>query len=204
MGKREETQQRIIAAAVKIIAEKGYSAAKTQEIAQMAGTSEATVFKYFKSKNGILEMIVNHAVKTFGQEIALNPIAKILEIYRDAPFEEVLDHVIEDRLKMLDKQTALLTIMLKEMQYHPEIKKKIVDEIYLPISQLFSSFYEHQVTIGNVRHVDSTAQLFQTLTTIFVAPIARRLIINQEVVSSELEREYSAIKEIILRGVRVL
>ena len=78
MGKRDETQQRIIGSAIKIIAEKGYSAAKTQEIAHMAGTSEATVFKYFKSKSGILEMIINHAIKLLGKEIALNPIAKIL------------------------------------------------------------------------------------------------------------------------------
>jgi hypothetical protein len=146
-------------------------------------------------------VIINHAIQLLGREIALKPIEKILEDYKHAPFDEVLDLIIKDRLSMLEKQQALLTIILKEIQYHTAIETRIMAHIYCPARQLFSDFYKHQVTIGNVRHFDSTEQLFQTLTTILIAPIARRLIVNQVLVPSELEAELSAIKDIILRGV---
>ena len=44
------TKENIFNAAVKVFAQKGYSAATTSEIAREANTAEGTIFRYYKTK----------------------------------------------------------------------------------------------------------------------------------------------------------
>lgn len=46
MKKSELTKQKIYEKAIEVVADKGYSAASTKEIAHKAGVSEATLYKY--------------------------------------------------------------------------------------------------------------------------------------------------------------
>src|SRR5690242_20890282 len=47
-------RQRILDAAVKIFAEKGFYNAKVSEIARVAGVADGTIYLYFKSKDDLL------------------------------------------------------------------------------------------------------------------------------------------------------
>lgn len=50
----EESRDRILAAAIKIFAEKGYNGARIDQIAGEAGVNKALIYYYFKSKEAIL------------------------------------------------------------------------------------------------------------------------------------------------------
>ncbi|MGQ9654861.1 MAG: TetR/AcrR family transcriptional regulator, partial [Thermodesulfobacteriota bacterium] len=56
MGRSREAgkHQRILHAAVKIFAEKGFYKAKISEIAREAGVADGTIYLYFKNKDDIL------------------------------------------------------------------------------------------------------------------------------------------------------
>src|SRR5690242_17037548 len=60
-----EKQRRVIRAAVEVFAEKGFSAATTQEIAKRAKVAEGTLFKFYKSKKDMLLTIGIPVVKRF-------------------------------------------------------------------------------------------------------------------------------------------
>src|SRR5437667_6793093 len=47
-------RERILEAAVKIFAEKGFYNAKVSEIARVAGVADGTIYLYFKSKDDLL------------------------------------------------------------------------------------------------------------------------------------------------------
>jgi AcrR family transcriptional regulator len=54
-SKLSEKEKLILKAACETFSEKGYNATSTKEIAKMAGVSEGTIFRYFKTKNHILK-----------------------------------------------------------------------------------------------------------------------------------------------------
>lgn len=53
--KKESTDEKLMLAAIDLIAEKGYHGASTMEIATAAGLSEKTLFRRFGSKQNLLE-----------------------------------------------------------------------------------------------------------------------------------------------------
>ncbi|MFB5664057.1 TetR/AcrR family transcriptional regulator [Alteribacillus sp. HJP-4] len=55
VNKKQDTSERIMAAAIDLMAERGYNGVSTEEIATKAGFSEKTLFRHFKSKQNLLE-----------------------------------------------------------------------------------------------------------------------------------------------------
>ncbi len=62
------THQRILQAAKKLFAARGYEHASTSAIARQAGTSESQLMKHFGSKAGLLEAIFNEGWGQIGEE----------------------------------------------------------------------------------------------------------------------------------------
>lgn len=51
-------QQSVLKASLQLFSEKGFDRTSTKEIAQLAGVSEGTVYKQFKTKEGILQALL--------------------------------------------------------------------------------------------------------------------------------------------------
>ncbi|QGH37110.1 TetR family transcriptional regulator [Gracilibacillus salitolerans] len=54
-NKKQDTADKIMTAAIDLMAERGYNGVTTEEIATKAGFSEKTLFRHFKSKQNLLE-----------------------------------------------------------------------------------------------------------------------------------------------------
>jgi hypothetical protein len=111
----DETKDKIIKAAFKLIAQKGYSSMTTKEIANLANVNEVTLFRKFESKKGI--------IITALKEINLFP-----ELNEDI-FSKCL-WSLEDDLSMfskiffshVNKEYAKIIIGLQDPQIFPDIK----------------------------------------------------------------------------------
>jgi AcrR family transcriptional regulator len=82
-----EKQERILEAALQLFAENGYNAVSTSKVARMAGVSEGLVFRHFKSKEGLL-----NAVMEMGKKKIITLFTKISD--KDEP-EAILRGIIE-------------------------------------------------------------------------------------------------------------
>ena len=51
-------KKKTLEAAIKLFAKQGYNGTSTLQIAKVAGVSQATVFKYFKTKEDLLYSII--------------------------------------------------------------------------------------------------------------------------------------------------
>jgi AcrR family transcriptional regulator len=58
-NQKMDTSDKIMLAAIDLMAERGYNGVTTQEIAEKAGFSEKTLFRHFKSKQNLLESAFN-------------------------------------------------------------------------------------------------------------------------------------------------
>ncbi|OBX09086.1 hypothetical protein QV08_01595 [Gallibacterium salpingitidis] len=114
------TKQKLMEAIVDLVAEKGFRAVTTLEIAQRAGVGEKTLFRNFSNKLSLLEEACN-------------------QVYYAAEFKVIIENELVYDLKkdlmliftqyhlIANKNRKILMIALKEEDQLPELRKKILE-----------------------------------------------------------------------------
>ncbi|MFT6632493.1 MAG: AcrR family transcriptional regulator [Bacteriovoracaceae bacterium] len=63
-NKGQKSRDRIIEVAIKLLSEKGYANTSAQEIADICGISQTTIFYHFKNKKILFSEILNYVIQT--------------------------------------------------------------------------------------------------------------------------------------------
>ncbi len=117
-------QERILRAAIEVIAERGFKAASTSEIARRAEVAEGTIFRHFKTK----QLLFNHIVEPFLEHV-IAPMAlrnfQTLMTSEYPSFAEFLRTVLRDRLELVRRELPILRILLQELPLRPELRPLI-------------------------------------------------------------------------------
>ena len=120
-----ETQQRILAAALELFAEKGYAATSTAAIAKLAGVAEKTIFANFETKDRLFGQILNPTALELLLPGALGGVRETLE----APWTSLpqfLDRFMRNRLEFVRRQPAKLKLIAQAIVLHPELSGLLV------------------------------------------------------------------------------
>jgi len=137
---REFTRKRIIDVTVETIIEKGFDGMRTKEIAEKSGVSEATVFKYFKSKDELMKIIVTDMIEKFTTEskVLIGKIIKDFSVKNHKlSYRELLKKIIIERLSFFMKENKLINILVREMLINNDLKKLFIDNIYNNLTGIF-------------------------------------------------------------------
>lgn len=114
-------KKKIMQAAVDLISTKSYNGTSTLQIAEHAGLSQATLFKYFKTKEDLLTAILHPVVPgLFGRFFE-----KLLALETT---EEKVHYLVRNRMAYLKKNRALMKIILQEIFSNKKLRK---EQIYL-------------------------------------------------------------------------
>lgn len=109
-----DTEHRILAAAERLFAERGYAAARTAEIARAAGVTERTLFKHFPEKGRLLERVAGEAMAA----VAAPPPAD------DVAFETWFEKLLRDRLAAAQAHPYALRLVLVELLTSAPARKR--------------------------------------------------------------------------------
>ena len=107
IGSFSTSRERLRDAAKHLIAQKGFEATTTAEIARLAGTSESQLIKHFGDKQGILRALLEYAWEQ------INPAVRLSTAKIDSPAEKLLT-MLNIVLSFLEGDDALQTIILLE------------------------------------------------------------------------------------------
>ena len=110
----ETTEEKIIEATFKILQKEGVKKATTKKIAAEAGVNEITIFRKFKTKKNLIEIVKEHYMKIFIDKIEnIFDFSEDEEIdnYLTSNFNELLNLTDEDSLD-LDAHTNIITYFL--------------------------------------------------------------------------------------------
>ncbi|MBD3412947.1 MAG: TetR family transcriptional regulator [Candidatus Aminicenantes bacterium] len=120
----QKTREKILKAATKLFAEKGFDGARVDEIAQKAKVNKALIYYYFKSKEEILDEITKQFLeeslrrkhqlltRTEGmdkKELIQSSAERIFDLYKGN--EDVLRIIITEELKSEKKQWPLFQVL---------------------------------------------------------------------------------------------
>jgi len=142
--KSDEKYQRIIAAAVKIFAQKGFFKARVSEIAKEAGIADGTVYIYFKHKDDILISLFEEKM----QEV-LNNMKKQIDLETD-PLKKIEKFALV-HLNLIEDHKEIAEIIQVELRQSSKFMKNYHNTKFLEYLNLISNIIQEGKDKGVIR-----------------------------------------------------
>lgn len=101
--------ERILAAAARLFAERGFECTSVQAVAAAAGTCKSNVFHHFASKQGLFAAVLEQASRDFRAELQAQSGA-------GGSLRERLLAFLAGHLRLLERHAAVARLLLKEIR----------------------------------------------------------------------------------------
>lgn len=151
MKKSDKTKQRILHASTRLFALQGYSNTSTKDIANMAEVSEATLFKYFKSKDGLFKAILMSLIDEL-KKISIADIGSlVMATYTDRTLYHILSTIVHNRIKFLDQHDSTIKAIIQEVLINNELKEQVQLQVWPEISKTLSNLFNKAILDGEIK-----------------------------------------------------
>jgi AcrR family transcriptional regulator len=164
----DETRARLLDAAAKIFAAKGYSGATTRAIATAAGVNEVTLFRHFGSKKTLYEEMVRRNSAVPGLQSALQ------EQMTGDYTQDLRLICIQFLTLMLERRQEILSSLF-EAENRPEMRP-LIASIPDRQRQLLGGYIRSHFERGDVRAVDPEMAAQSLLGTFLAYSISQSLL----------------------------
>ncbi|WP_334351463.1 TetR/AcrR family transcriptional regulator [Companilactobacillus sp. HBUAS56257] len=129
MKQMPKGKQKVIKAAMSLFSQYGYHATSTAMISKESQMSQATIFKYFKSKEELLQVIIKpmieHILPTYGQDF-------VEEIKNNGgDLEELIRFMAYDRFYFLKQNKDAALILVAQTLIDDSIRNMLLEKIEL-------------------------------------------------------------------------
>lgn len=143
----EDRPREICAAALEVFAEKGFAAAKLDEIARRAGVSKGTLYLYFEDKEGLFRAVVRDTIAP-----NLATIRQTIE-GSDLPFADVIRLLLPRFAEIATRVPvgAVAKMVIGESRNFPELAKVYYDLVVSQAIGAISALVEKAQARGEVR-----------------------------------------------------
>jgi AcrR family transcriptional regulator len=152
----EERPREICAAALEVFAEKGFAAAKLDEIARRAGVSKGTLYLYFTTKDELFRAVVRDTVAPNIETVQQALTAAAL------PFRDVVPMFLARFADMASRVPvgAVAKIVIGESRNFPELAKVWHDEVASRALSMLATLIVAAQERGEVRKGDPRLHAF--------------------------------------------
>lgn len=191
----EDIRSRILQAALRLFAAKGYEGTTTKDLAGSANVAEGTLFRYFPNKKAILI-----EVATRGWVDILTDL--LTELSEMGSYKAVAQ-VMRRRVLRMRENSDLLRVCFIEAQFHPELKERIQSEVIAKMTDVAEAFFQTAIDRGIYRPMNPkiVAQVF--LGMFAIAGFSSETILDSNASPLALQEMAEGIAEIFLNGVLV-
>ena len=152
----EDRPREICAAALGVFAEKGFAAAKLDEIAKRAGVSKGTLYLYFKDKEQLFRAVVRDTV------VPNVEMLRAALIQTGLPFDELIRLFLSRFVDVTDQVPvgAVAKMVIAESRNFPELAKVWHDEVVSKAIGTITALIEMAQARGEVRAGDARLHAF--------------------------------------------
>jgi TetR/AcrR family fatty acid metabolism transcriptional regulator len=143
-GGNTDKRERILKAAIRVFARKGFYSTRVSEIAKAAGVADGTIYLYFKNKDDVLISIFQ------------DRISKLLEVLTQAvaqksSFEEKLLVVVDLQLGLLDGSRELAEVVTVNLRQSSRLLKQFGAPLFGKYLETLARVFEEGQEHGTVR-----------------------------------------------------
>lgn len=155
----EDRPKEICAAALEVFAEKGFAAAKLDEIARRAGVSKGTLYLYFEDKADLFRAVVRSAVSP-NLDAIQGAVAAL-----DVPFASLYPMLLARFAEMTGRVPigAVAKMVIGESRNFPELAKVWHDEVVGKAVETITALVERAQERGEVRPGEARLYAFSMM-----------------------------------------
>lgn len=172
-------KKKTLLAATELFSEQGYSGTSTVQIAEKAGVSQATIFKYFKTKSDLLSEIMKPMIPELKKDFFPN-----LQTF--TRLDDAVHFIVENRFHFLAQNADFIKILMQEVLVNSEFrqtllaafKKSVAEDYILQIKGIYEQDSEAQFS-------ERTLAALRAGAGIFFAYFTQRFILNLPTQSEE-------------------
>ena len=192
----EDRPREICSAALDVFSEKGFAAAKLDEIARRAGVSKGTLYLYFKDKEDLFRAVVRDTVAP-----NIDAVREMVEA-ADLPFADII-RMFLPRLAAITRQVpvgAVAKMVIGESRNFPELAKVWHDEVVTGALGTIGGLIERAQTKGEVRGGDPRLHAFTLMGPMLMGVLWRETLQPAGGVPVDLEALAKQHAETVLAG----
>jgi AcrR family transcriptional regulator len=146
------TRERIIDEALRLFAERGYSATSVAEIEAASGLSPGAggLYRHFKSKYEVLAAAINeHATRTRRQ--VAESLAELSAMETSVDLEERLSHVCRAGLAKVREESELTRVFFRDLSQFPELVAVVREGLLQPMFDAIVTWFQAQPEYHDVK-----------------------------------------------------
>ncbi|MBS3792597.1 TetR/AcrR family transcriptional regulator [Candidatus Bipolaricaulota bacterium] len=151
MKKSEETKQKILDTTIEMISKKGYAPTTTKEIAEMAGVSEGTIFKYYGSKKDLLREIVDKTIREFKEYSVNEAIPEVFARVEDKSPRKLLYLLMAERAQFFSDHSASMQVIIQETMIDESIRETFKGEVWSEMTRVSDKIFDRAKELGQFK-----------------------------------------------------
>lgn len=185
-------KKKVLAAALELFSNNGFHATTTAKIAQLAGVSEGTIYKYFPSKNELLKQLLTPLFL----KIKNNFFIKVQNYHN---LTELVSFFVEDRVQFVINNFSLFQLFIQEVLIQSPMAE-ILDKILNNQDGIFSDLQKLKDNFPEINQQLSPLEILR----IFLGPMIVYIFQNQ-LFQAEVEnyhQDLELIKRQIIAGLK--
>jgi len=191
----ENTRQRILDAALRLFADRGYDGTTTKDLATAANVAEGTLFRHFSSKKTILIEVASLG----WVEILTDLLTELSEMGS----YKAVDRVMRRRMLNFKKNNNLMRVCFMEAQFHPELRDLIQSEAIVKMSDVAEAFFQTAMDRGIYRQMNPKIVARVFLGMFAISAFSYQTVIEPSASPQDLQEMAEGIADIFLNGVLV-
>lgn len=142
------TEERILEAAIAVLAKEGYGGATTKKIADEAGINEVTLFRKFKNKENLIK-----AANVLCLKRSLQNMDNMFKTNSCDDLEAGIPMLGKHLSNTIDMKTNLIIMAIGELQRLPA-SERTAPKYSTAILDHLTQYFDRQIKKGNMRAVD--------------------------------------------------
>lgn len=187
------THDRILLAARRLFARKGFEATTTKDLAAEAGVAEGTLFRHFANKKAILVEVATQG----WVEILTDLLTELSEM---GSYKAVAQ-VMRRRMLHVQENSDLMRVCFIEAQFHPELRDRIQTEAIAKMTDVAEAFFETAMERGIYRRTNPKIVARVFLGMFAVSGFSHSTIVAPNASPKAMQEMAEGIADIFLNGV---
>ena len=169
--RKEARPAEIVDAALEVFAEKGFAAAKLDDIARKAGISKATLYLYFDTKDEIFRAVAQSAVASL-----IEALERQVE-GADAPFAEIAPRLLARAAAMMKgrRVPAIARMVIGESRNFPDLARIWHDDVVASVIRIVTGMIARAQAHGEVAPGDPRLYAFSLMGPMVMAMLFREV-----------------------------
>src|SRR2546422_3469142 len=160
----------IVTAALEVFVQRGFAAARLEEVARRAGVTKGTLYLYFKSKEALFKAVVRETI------VPVIAQGEALAQSFTGTARELVERLVREYWRLVGETelAGIPKLMMAEAATFPQLTRFYYEEVVTRGHRLMAGVIERGIKSGEFRKVDVATAAKLAMSPLMHATVARR------------------------------